>query len=140
MDHSSWEEEYSANSFTRELIKKLNLEPLLSRRTQAVLSHFITDMHLAIREVSRVLVPGGKAIYVIGENTIKGVYIRNAEIIVALAKLVGLKLKKITRRALPPNRRYLPPPSPGRSKATLDGRMRREVILQFVKSKYLGTG
>ena len=93
------------------------------------------DMQSAIAEVSRVLVPGGKAIYVIGENTIKGTYIQNAKIITAVAERAGLRLTNHTRRTLPPNRRYLPPPSRGKTTAALDGRMRREVVLYFVKPK-----
>jgi hypothetical protein len=117
------------------LIAQLKLTSRLSPRKKAVLAHFITDMHMAIKEVSRVLAPGGRAIYVIGENTISGTYIRNANIIIALANLVGLKLKVQNTRTLPPNRRYLPPPLRGNRKAALNARMRREVVLQFVKPK-----
>jgi DNA modification methylase len=129
------EYEASQGTLSRELITRLRLKSRLSRRKQAVLSHFISDMHRAMEEVSRVLVPGGKAIYVVGENTIKGTYIQNAKIITAIAQKVGLKLKSQSRRALPPNRRYLPPPSNSKNSAALDNRMRREVILQFVKPK-----
>jgi DNA modification methylase len=93
------------------LIRSLRLNHRLSRRDKAVLSQFITDMYRAINEVSRVLVPGGRAIYVIGENTISGTCIQNAKIIRTLAELAGLKLRTQDTRKLPPNRRYLPPPS-----------------------------
>jgi DNA modification methylase len=127
------EYESPSESPASNLIAYLRLKSRLTRRKQAVLSRFITDMQAAIGEVARVLVPGGKAIYVVGENTIKGTYIENAKIIIALAKIAGLKLKSQTRRTLPPNRRYLPPPSQGRQ--ALDARMRREVVLQFVKPR-----
>ncbi len=117
-----------------DLIMKLRLASKLSSRKQAILSRFINDMERAIAEVSRVLAPGGKAIYVIGENTVKGTYIKNAKIIIALARRVGLRLECQTRRTLPPNRRYLPPAARGQRTATLDRRMRREVILHFIKS------
>lgn len=125
----------SPTSLSRGLISRLKLNSRLSKRKQAVLTRFIGDMQSAIMEVSRVLVPGGKAIYVIGENTIKGTYIQNAKIITAIAKKAGLRLTNHTRRTLPPNRRYLPPPSRGKTSAALDGRMRREVVLYFVKPK-----
>lgn len=115
------------------LIAQLGLKSRLTRRKRAVLSRFITDMQAAIGEAARVLVPGGRAIYVVGENTIEGTYIQNAKIIIALAEMAGLKLRSQNRRALPPNRRYLPPPNHGRQ--ALDSRMRREVVLQFVKPR-----
>lgn len=117
----------------RDLVSKLRLASKLSPRKRAVLSRFINDMERAIAEVSRVLAPGGKAIYVVGENTIKGTYIKNAKIIIALAQRAGLRLKYQTRRTLPPNRRYLPPPTRGRRGALLDRRMRREIVLHFIK-------
>jgi hypothetical protein len=117
------------------LIRSLRLNHRLSRRDKAVLSRFITDMYRAINEVSRVLVPGGSAIYVIGENTISGTYIQNAKIIRSLAELAGLKFRTQDTRKLPPNRRYLPPPSRRTTKAALNTRMRREVVLQFAKPR-----
>ncbi len=127
--------EYDASraNFAREVIAKLRLKPSLSIRQQAVLSRFVGDMQRAIEEVSRVLAPGGRAIYVIGENTVKGTYIPNAKIITALAKKVGLQLKSRRQRTLPPNSRYLPPPSRGQNRAALDGRIRREIVLEFAK-------
>jgi DNA modification methylase len=120
---------------SKTLIASLRLKHSLSRRAQAVLSQFIEDMQNAIKEVFRVLAPNGKAIYVIGENTVKGTYVPNAKIMIALAESIGLRLECQSRRTLPPNRRYLPPPARGSRKAALDNRMRREVILHFVKPK-----
>jgi hypothetical protein len=115
----------------------LKLDRQLSRRRKAILSRYISDMHLAISEVSRVLVPGGKAIYVIGENTIEGAYIQNAKIIKKLAGLVGLEFEGQNKRKLPPNRRYLPPPirSVGIDKVAMNTRIRREVVLHFIKPR-----
>jgi DNA modification methylase len=126
------------DSFSKKLIAHLKLSSRLSSGKQAVLARFISDMDDAIREVSRVLAPGGKAIYVVGENTIRGTYVENAKIIRALAERAGLKLRSQTRRKLPPNRRYLPPPSRDKNKrsaAGLDNRMRREIVLHFVKPR-----
>jgi len=49
-------------------------------------------------------------VYVLGENTIRGTYIRNSRIICEIAELCGLRLKERRVRNLPANRRYLPPP------------------------------
>ena len=116
------------------IISQMRLGSRLSARHKALLSRFIDDMHHSLKEVERVLSPGGKAIYVVGENTLRGTYIQNSKIIEALAEHVGLKRKARSSRSLPATRRYLPPPtarSPGA--LALDGRMRREVILEFVK-------
>jgi SAM-dependent methyltransferase len=117
----------------RTLIDDLNLRPQLGTREEAAMARYIDDMRRALREVARVLAPGGKAVYVVGENTIRGTYIRNSRVVTALANLSGLKLRETRMRTLPANRRYLPPPSRGSKSAALDARMRREVILKFTK-------
>lgn len=115
------------------VVKELRIENLTTRY-RAIVAAYVDDMRSAIREVSRVLVPGGSAVYVIGENTIAGTYVRNAKILILLARRCGLHLKSETRRALPPNRRYMPPPKHKRG-AAFDTRMRTEVILRFRKIK-----
>lgn len=115
------------------LIKKLRLRPRLSARHKAVLARFIDDMHKAIHEITRVLVPSGKAIYVVGENTIRGTYIPNSTIVSAIAEDAGLVLEHESKRTLPHNRRYLPPPRNRARGVALDTRMRCEVILAFFK-------
>jgi hypothetical protein len=92
-------------------------------------------MRNAVKEAARVLSPGGKAVYVVGENTVRGTFIANAKIVSAVAELSGLKIDGRRARELPANRRYLPPPAIRRNAPELlDGRMRREVILSFSKS------
>jgi DNA modification methylase len=116
------------------IIKDLKLAPQLSTRHERMLARYIDDMHQAVQEAARVLVPGGKAVYVVGENTVRGTYIPNSDIVTAIAEISGLKLKDRVSRALPANRRYLPPPSSKSETAdALDGRMRSEVILGFSK-------
>jgi DNA modification methylase len=115
------------------IVKELKIKNL-SARYRAIVAGYIDDMRSAIREVSRVLVPGGSAVYVIGENTIAGVYVRNAKILISLARRSGLQLKSEARRDLPPNRRYMPPPKQWRG-AAFDTRMRTEVVLRFRKPK-----
>jgi len=123
---------YEDDSEVSSLITQLRLAALPKRQKQLVAA-YISDMRLALQEVARVLVPGGRAVYVIGENTVRGVYIRNAKIVRVLAAKLGLYLQKTSRRPLPANRRYLPPPTGGAQ--TMDGRMRYEIILQLRKGK-----
>jgi tRNA G10 N-methylase Trm11 len=115
------------------IMSELKLVPGLKTRDESVLVRYIGDMRQAVREVARVLSPSGRAVYVIGENTIRGTFIRNAVIVSAVAEISGLKLEERRVRTLPANRRYLPPPSPGNGSAGMDSRMRREVILEFSK-------
>jgi len=118
----------------REIISELRLTPKLSTRHEAVLAHYIDDMMQAVGEAARVLSPGGKAVYVVGENTVRGTFIPNAKIVAAVAERSGLNTDRRRARTLPANRRYLPPPPARHLTAdSLDTRMRREVILSFSK-------
>jgi DNA modification methylase len=117
------------------IISDLKLKPGLGPHDEAILTRYIADMRRAMREVARVIAPGGKAVYVIGENTIRGTYIRTSQIISAIAKLCGLMILNRRVRGLPANRRYLPPPSARSSSDAMDSRMRQEVVLTFVKPK-----
>jgi hypothetical protein len=118
----------------QEIITDLKLKPKLSARHEAVLAHYIKDMRNAVEEATRVLSPGGRAVYVVGENTVRGTFIPNARIVSALAELSGLKTENTHTRKLPANRRYLPPPTAQNAPEAMGGRMRREVILSFSKS------
>ena len=116
----------------QQVIADLKLTPKLSARNTAILAHYVEDMRNSICEAARVLSPGGRAIYVVGENTVSGTFIPNAKIVSAVAELSGLSTDSRRSRQLPANRRYLPPPA-GNAAAALDARMRREVILSFSK-------
>ncbi len=115
------------------LIKQLRLSPVLSNRGYSLLAQYVWDMGRALTEVSRVLRAGGRAVYIVGDSTVRGTFIRNSSIVAALAENHGLKLRSRHSRALPANRRYLPPPKKGSSTDMLDTRMRREVVLEFDK-------
>jgi hypothetical protein len=115
------------------LLKSLKINSKLSQRHKAILRRFTKDMTRVVQETSRVLVPGGKAVFVIGENELKGTFIRNSKIIAKLALNAGLKLDGEKKRTLPPNRRYLPPPT--KSRGAIHARMRQEVVLEFSKRK-----
>lgn len=115
----------------RAIIDGLGLRRKLSARHQAVLARYVSDIHESVAEVSRVLIPGGSAIYVVGENTVRGAYVRNSAIVSAVADLSGLALREQRVRVLPNNRRYLPPPTMKGSPDGLHSRMRREVVLTF---------
>lgn len=115
------------------VINQLRLSPKLSARATALLARYVLDMGGALAEVSRVLKAEGRAVYVVGDSTVRGTFIRNSEIIRAVAERRGLTLLERRSRALPANRRYLPPPKKGAASTSIEGRMRREVVLAFRK-------
>ena len=119
--------------WVKSLIKQLALKPALSSRDHALLAQYVWDMGQALAEVSRVLRAGGRAVYVVGDSTVRGTFIRNSSIVTAVGEERGLVLHSRQYRALPANRRYLPPPKRNGSNAAMDGRMRREVVLVFDK-------
>jgi hypothetical protein len=129
---SAFQEALEAD-WVKYLIKQLKLSPKLSSRDHAILARYVWDMGLALAEVSRVLRIGGRAVYVVGDSTVRGTFIRNSSVVASVAAIHGLVLQRRRKRALPANRRYLPPPKSGAASEFLDARMRREVILEFAK-------
>ena len=116
------------------ILADLELQPKLQRRQEAMLVKYIHDIRRVVTETSRVLVKNGRAVFVIGENTVRGTLIRNARIVERVANNVGLTSTEIYSRELPENLRYLPPPSKQPKSAPLGNRMRREVVLKFRKN------
>lgn len=122
------------DSQVQDVIRELRLRPKLSGRHHALLCQYVFDMKAAVSEAARVLVPTGRAVYVVGDSTVRGTYIRNSDVITAVAQMAGMSLFGRRTRFLPPNRRYLPPPATHPSGQAIDGRMRREVVLEFTKA------
>lgn len=115
-----------------EVLAGLRVMSKLGARNIGILRRYILDLHESLREVSRVLVPEGEAVYVVGDSTIKGTFIRNSKIVQHVAELNGLHLtRRPVTRALPENRRYLPPPGANQAGAQMESRMRREVVLSL---------
>lgn len=105
----------------------------LPNKTQEIIKRYAVDACLLMKEVSRVTKKNGKAVFVVGNSFIKGVYISNSQIFVKAARLYGLELKSKKTRNLPVSSRYLP--ISNNNKNSLDKRMKREVVLEFVKKK-----
>lgn len=122
------------DGIAEQILKGLKLSPKLNDRNTSMLLRYIKDMMFSIREAVRVLVPNGQAVYVIGENNIRGTYIRNSEILSKVGEQLGLSLIDRKVRVLPANKRYMPPPSKTKLTSQMDLRMRREVVLTFCKS------
>ena len=112
------------------------LEPLdaLPERWKGVLGRYVQDMDTVVAEMARVLKPGGEAVLVVGDSTVRGVFIRNSVALLTLAARHGMTTLSTTRRELPPSRRYLPPPSTKSAGDRFSGRMREEVVLRLQAS------
>jgi hypothetical protein len=119
--------------WVQSVINHLRLKPTLSTHDYAILARYVWDMGQTLAETSRVLRRGGRAVYVVGESMIKGTFIPNSLIVTALGFNHGLVLVSRQSRALPANRRYLPPPQRQKKMAMMDSRLRREVVVVFKK-------
>lgn len=111
------------------IMRVTQLRGALPERMQRILERYIHDMIRSLNEVARVLKKNGRAVFVVGENTIRGKFIPTGRIVTEAANIAGLSISARNTRALPDNRRYLPPPKSGGT--GLEGRIRREVILSF---------
>jgi len=120
-----------SRAVTAALRKTVSIKQLPQRQIR-MLSKFVWDMNLIIQETFRVLVPRGEAFFVIGDSNLKGTFIKNSAALTSLAKSTGLDVFKITRRNIPDNRRYLPPPSV-MGQDSLGLRMRKEVVIGLRK-------
>jgi hypothetical protein len=120
-----------AHAILEELLSAVPVEQL-DRRFGRILERYAHDLHQATFEIARTLQPGGQVVFVVGNSTVRGVFVDNASITQAAAEAAGLELRTRAERDLPSSRRYLPPPSqdgPG-----LHRRMRTEVVLRMQKA------
>ncbi len=116
-------------------LRKMGYIKRLPQRQIRMLYKFVWDMNLVIQETFRVLVPQGEAFFVIGDSNLKGTFIKNSAALISLAKSTGFDVLTITRRNIPDNRRYLPPPSV-MGQDSLGLRMRKEVVIGLRKVAY----
>jgi SAM-dependent methyltransferase len=104
----------------------------LPSRHQHMVDRYAIDLTLMLRQVSRVLRRDGRAVFVVGNSCLKGVFISNSRGLRVAARLAGLRLLRETERDLPSGSRYLPMPAD--SSTPLGRRMRTENILTFIPS------
>jgi DNA modification methylase len=125
----------SANDNVRvqRMLKELNLAPMPPTSIMNRLRRYIHDIDSLMKQIARVLRQGGRAVIVIGDSTMRGTFVRNSAIVTMAAEHAGLRAIDHNVRTLPPNRRYLPPPTSCGSSASLGGRMRQEVVVSFRK-------
>ena len=98
-----------------------------------MLRRYVRDLREVVHENFRVLRPGGKAVYVVGNCNLRDTFIENSKCVATLAADAGFSVRSTRKRPLPENRRYLPPPETRSSGKALCKRMREEVILTLMK-------
>jgi hypothetical protein len=104
----------------------------LPNRHALMVARYAEDVYRLMSEVARVLKPKGKAILIVGNSCLKGIFIRNSEGVIRAASMVGLRLLRQIERELPAQSRYLPIPTD--AEKPLGKRMKTETILTFVSS------
>lgn len=112
------------------ILKKMGRIHLLPSRVQKMIALYLNDMNAVLTEIARVLTPNGKAVIIVGDSNLRGVFIRNSVAVRELAEQNGLVLVNMSRRRIPSDKRYLPPPRMQLGQA-LGKRMRTEVVLSF---------
>ena len=111
-----------------QLASELGPVELLESSTKLRLYRFARDIRAVLKQIYCVLKPQGRAVLVIGNSTIKGVFVNNARLILAAATQVGFVEVSRCSREIPANHRYLPPPKPDGDQP-LAKRIREEVVL-----------
>jgi hypothetical protein len=101
----------------------------LPSRARNMIDRYNVDLKQMLTQIQRVLRPGSKATFVMGDSCLRGVFISNSEALAHAAKKVGLSETARSSRVLPSQHRYLPTPAGG----ALSKRMRTENIITFEK-------
>lgn len=120
-----------ADAEHEQLLRKTTRGIQVSSRHQGMLKRYFRDIATVMREITRVLVPNGRAVFVVGNSTLGGVFVKNSIAFRILGEQCGLKFMGSRSRVLPNNKRYLPPPA--RGNGSIHNRMRTEVVLTFRK-------
>ena len=124
--------ERSPDSLMADISEVLGAAGDISRlpgRQKNMIRRYAQDCLLLSRELSRVMKPHGRAVLVVGNSNLRGVFVDNTSMIVAASEVNGLTVLSKQTRLLPPSSRYLPPPK--ESSSPLDLRMRDEAVIEF---------
>ncbi|VFM95012.1 MAG: DNA methylase [Candidatus Kentron sp. G] len=115
----------------REAMKSMGDLTVLDKRQSGIVRRYVNDMEKVMKECARVLKPGGEAVFVVGDSSIRGVFVQNSKALIRLAHSQGMSLVSRNTRPIEIKRRYLPAPEYEKSGCSLRTRMREEVILRF---------
>jgi DNA modification methylase len=99
----------------------------LPARHRQMIDRYIVDIQGMMNEIARVLKPRRKAILIVGNSCLRGVFISNSNLVKHAGTKAGLTLAKSEERVLPERNRYLPTNVSG----ALSKRMRTETVITF---------
>ena len=97
-----------------------------------VLHRYFSEMRRVLREMHRLLQPGGIAIVVVGDSTMRGRSTRTPDSLAAIGEQIGLRCVGIGERRLDRNRRMMPARQ-GAIGSSIEQRMHVEYVLGFQK-------
>lgn len=117
------------------IIDEVDAEGALAPRDRAIVARYVQDMDRVIAEMHRVLRQDGKVTAVIGNSNVRGFFVENSLTLTRLFSRHGFVQRRRIVRELPPNRRYLPPPTRKAGQTGMHSRMRQEVVLTFSRSR-----
>lgn len=120
---------------TEQILRQMCHIDRLSKRHVGMLRRYVQDIRKVIAETKRVLRIGGHAIFVIGNCSLRNVFIKNSKCIEAVAEELGMVVTKNRTRVLRQRRRYLPPPQSRYAGKKLKKRLREEVLITLLKAK-----
>jgi len=109
-DLTEYKKEFIGTSYKKYENKKLRSEIAMdiviqmskkSKKMAKEIEAFFIDMEEVFDESFRILKPGGRCCYVIGDTRLKGVDILNAEVFAESLQYSGFKLDRIIKREIP---------------------------------------
>lgn len=103
----------------------------LDNRRLGMIRRYVCDMDKVMKECARVLKRKGRAVFVVGDSAIRGIFVQNSQALIRLAESHGISLVSRKTRPIETKRRYLPPPESEKAGYRMQTRMREEVILEF---------
>lgn len=99
----------------------------LPQKYRGWIKRYMKDAHGVVSESRRTLKSDGSIVLVVGNSSLRGVSIDNAQIYVDRLGHFGFRDITVAERGIPAAHRYLPPPTGGTG---LHARMRTEVIVR----------
>ena len=101
-------------------------------RKAKVLHRYFSEMRRVLLEMARVLTPGGVAVLVVGEATMRGRPARMPQSLAAIGAQVGLTFVGVGERRLDRDRRMMPARR-GEAATAIEQRMHVEYVLGFAR-------
>ncbi|MEJ5350296.1 MAG: DNA methyltransferase [Melioribacteraceae bacterium] len=96
--YKKYENRILRSTIAKNIVDKLYIK---SKKLAKEVEAFFIDMEEVFDESYRILKPGGRCCYVIGDTKLKGVEILNAEVFAESLQYSGFKLDRIIKRMIP---------------------------------------